>query len=275
MPLPRNKQATWEQRIDRAKELAQTYPFASEILFFYLEIAAFQQALYDRVKSVGNEGVHAEFLPFPDCLDLTAVLPNVLPLLSLVARVAPSPLAQAAEELTREDPSYWEYLLPSYWKTEGHVVEGAPETHLFFARALLQPYAEHLASIRDVELPRFGPATCPICAGKPQVGVLREEGHGAKRSLVCSLCLTEWDYRRVVCPACGEERFDKLSAYRANQFEHMRVEACDTCKTYINTVDLTKNGLAIPEVDELASIPLGLWAQEKGYTKLQPNLLGM
>src|SRR5437016_12506063 len=43
-----------------------------------------------------------------------------------------------------------------------------------------------------------------------------------------------------------EERFDKLAAYTASQFEHMRVEACDTCKTYINTVDLTKNGLAIP-----------------------------
>ncbi|PYU36148.1 MAG: formate dehydrogenase accessory protein FdhE, partial [Acidobacteria bacterium] len=57
--------------------------------------------------------------------------------------------------------------------------------------------------------------------------------------------------------------------------EHMRVEACDTCKTYINTVDLTKNGLAIPVVDELAALPLGLWAQENGYTKLQSNLLGI
>jgi len=27
-------------------------------------------------------------------------------------------------------------------------------------------------------------------------------------------------------------------------------------------------------VDELAAIPLSLWAQEKGYSKLQANLLG-
>jgi FdhE protein len=53
------------------------------------------------------------------------------------------------------------------------------------------------------------------------------------------------------------------------------VEACETCKRYLKTVDLTKNGLAIPEVDELAAIPLSLWAQEKGYTKLQTNLLGL
>jgi FdhE protein len=40
-------------------------------------------------------------------------------------------------------------------------------------------------------------------------------------------------------------------------------------------VDLTKNGLAVPEVDELASIALDLWASEHGYTKLQTNLFGL
>lgn len=28
-------------------------------------------------------------------------------------------------------------------------------------------------------------------------------------------------------------------------------------------------------VDELAAIPLSLWASENGYTKLNPNLLGL
>jgi len=44
---------------------------------------------------------------------------------------------------------------------------------------------------------------------------------------------------------------------------------------FLITADLTKNGLAIPEVDELASIPLSLWALENGYVNLVPNLLGM
>ena len=26
-------------------------------------------------------------------------------------------------------------------------------------------------------------------------------GDGGKRSLICSLCATEWDFRRIVCPA--------------------------------------------------------------------------
>jgi len=37
---------------------------------------------------------------------------------------------------------------------------------------------------------------------------------------------------------------------------------------------LTRTGLAIPVVDELATIPLDLWAREHGYQKLQMNLLG-
>jgi formate dehydrogenase maturation protein FdhE len=40
-------------------------------------------------------------------------------------------------------------------------------------------------------------------------------------------------------------------------------------------VDLSKDGHAVPLVDELAAIPLDLWAHEKGYSKLQLNLLGM
>jgi formate dehydrogenase maturation protein FdhE len=52
------------------------------------------------------------------------------------------------------------------------------------------------------------------------------------------------------------------------------VDVCDTCHTYLKSVDLTKTGLAVAVVDELATIPLDLWAREHGYEKLQMNLLG-
>jgi len=96
--------------------------------------------------------------------------------------------------------------------------------------------------------------------------------------VVCSLCATEWEYRRIVCAACGEESVDKLPVYvaeGAQGFDHIRVEACDTCRHYIKTIDLTKNGRAVPVVDELAAIPLSLWAAENGYTKVSTNLLGL
>ena len=62
--------------------------------------------------------------------------------------------------------------------------------------------------------------------------------------------------------------------YSAPEIAHVRVDVCDTCHTYLKSIDLTKIGLAVPIVDELATIPLDLWAREHGYVKLQNNLLG-
>jgi formate dehydrogenase maturation protein FdhE len=53
-----------------------------------------------------------------------------------------------------------------------------------------------------------------------------------------------------------------------------RITVGDMCHTYLKSIDLTKSGLAIPVVDELATIPLDLWAPENGYLKLQIKLLG-
>ena len=181
---------------------------------------------------------------------------------------APQPLADAAEELARSGATI-QHLIDTYWDTE--IID---ETHVFFARVLLQPYTELLASRSDISLDG-ALSTCLFCGEKPVAGVLRGEGEGAKRSLICSLCSIEWEFRRILCPGCGEEAVDKLPVYTAAQFEHVRVEACDSCRTYIKSVDLTRNGLAVPIVDELATVPLNIWAEEHGYAKLQPNLLGM
>jgi FdhE protein len=114
---------------------------------------------------------------------------------------------------------------------------------------------------------------CPVCGSLPAVGALREEGQGAKRTMICALCFTEWDYLRVVCPACDEQRFDALPVYTADNFPSARIDACDSCKVYLKTIDLTKDGLAAPMVDDLATLPLDLWAREQGYRRLRPSLL--
>ncbi len=141
----------------------------------------------------------------------------------------------------------------------------------FFWRVLMQPQAERL---RKPSAAVYS-GVCPSCGQKPVVGVLRGEGDGAKRSLLCSLCSLEWPYRRLICPNCGEEDREKLPVYKAAQIEHVRLEACDTCRTYIKSVDLTKDGFAVPQVDEIATVVLNLWADERGYSKVETNLLGM
>jgi FdhE protein len=263
----RRNRPTWEARIERAKDLTGKYPFASEILLFYSQIAGFQRAVHDELQAAGNGVVPASSLH--DAIDASQLLPFIPDLLLLVARAAPPMLSEAARQLQSEQQHYWKYLLAAC--ANGHPSE-VPETHLFFARTLLQTYADKIAQHFEASQAN---SLCPMCDGSPVVAVLRDEAHGAKRSLVCSLCLTPWDYQRIICVACGEEQFDQLPTYRADQFQHLLVQACDTCKQYIITVDLTKDGHAIPEVDELAALPLNLWAKENGYAKIQPNLFGI
>ena len=66
-----------------------------------------------------------------------------------------------------------------------------------------------------------------------------------------------------------------MAFYSTPEIPHVRVDVCDTCQTYLKSVDLTKTGLAVPVVDELATLPLDLWAREQGYRKLQVNIVGI
>jgi FdhE protein len=133
-------------------------------------------------------------------------------------------------------------------------------------------------SWRDEFLARAAHYVAPqagACSHQPCVALLREAGYGAARSLVCCFCLTEWPFARLRCPACGEEGDSSLAVYSAEQFHNVRVDVCLTCKAYIKTIDLTRNALADPIADDLASAALDLWAQEQGYGKIALNLLGL
>src|SRR5262249_40803325 len=141
------------------------------------------------------------------------------------------------------------------------------------AQILLQPYAELLAQEENTEPGSVSRNLCPYCDARPVVGVLRVEGDGGKRFLKCSFCAREWEFRRIYCAYCGETRESSLPVFVAEKFPHIRVEACDTCRHCLRTVDLTKDGNAVPIADDLAAIPLALWAEEYGYQRIHTNLL--
>jgi FdhE protein len=253
---------SWDRRVARAGELAQKHPAVAELLKFYQQLARFQKGIYERLGSFKEH-------------DLQVLLPFFPELVSLVKRDGSSSLRQAAQTLVEDLEDDRLALLASIWQHQVQASDLAGE-YAFFAQALLQPYAEFLAGRGSAAAPAEGSTSlCPFCGSRPQVAVLRQEGDGAKRSLLCSLCATEWNFRRLLCPNCGEEDKEKLPVFTAKEFEHVRVDACDTCHTYIKSIDLSKNGHAVPMVDELATVSLNLWAQERNYRKLRPNLFGV
>jgi formate dehydrogenase accessory protein FdhE len=262
-------------RIRRAERLSAAHPFASEFLDFYRRVASFQAQL--RANFAVSSGAKSNH-KFADGsrapLNLTVLLPHYRGFLSVIERHAPPALREAAREISLLAADSWIASWSAYWEHAGKFDQKIDAFTQFLPRAFLQPYAELLA--RDIVMPpaMTTPHVCPICGARPLLGVLRPEGDGGKRFLLCCFCCREWEFRRILCPACGEEEEGKLPVYVAEQFPHIRVEACYTCGSYLRTVDLTKDGQAIPLVDDLAAIPLSLWAQEKGFSRVQPNLLG-
>jgi formate dehydrogenase accessory protein FdhE len=261
----------WQRRIQRAQELATQHPFAAEVLGFYIHVARFQEDLRQWLSTTLSQSSPSASISHelsPDVL--SALCSRFNSFLSLAAAHGPKPLAELSRALRARGQNFWSDLLNNAWTTYS-----PPDAQGFLATAFLQPYAELLRSRTSPHPKQHAHRVCPFCNRKPGFGVLRQMGDGGARSMSCSFCLAEWEFRRIVCPSCGEENEKKLPVFTASDFDYIRVECCDSCKTYIKTVDLTKNGRVEPLVDELASAPLDLWAQEHGYAKLQSNILGM
>ncbi len=249
----------YERRIARAGELSRAMPESAGILEFYSRLAGLQARIYEEASGGSVENLARYF----------AALAGLLP------AAGAQPLVDFAARKLRGETERRK-LLRDFWEGGAGERFGGTEQERFFARVLAQPYAEARAAAGAVDSRAGAHANrCPACGARPVAGVLRPEGDGGKRGLVCSMCATEWDYRRILCPSCGEENRDKLPVFVAESCPYVRVEACDTCKTYLKSIDLTKNGLAVPVVDELATVSIGIWAEEQGYAKGETNLLGM
>ena len=264
----------YDARIRRVQKLTAQHAFAQQILTFYESVVAYQKNLSAHfLKTRKQQPPSLVGLAQRHPLDLTELLPHMRPFLQMVQQQGPSKLAQAAGEMAAANPESWLLQLNAYWENGGHAGSAGDAFGQFFPRAFLQPCAECLAC----EFRSNGddsPKLCPLCNSQPLLGVLRVEGDSGKRFLLCSFCSQEWAFRRLLCPNCGEEAESKLPIYVAEQFPHIRVEACETCATFLRTIDLTKDGRAEPLADDIAAIPLSLWAQEHNFSALQPNLLG-
>lgn len=270
-------------RIKRTELLSERYASAKQILSFYKNIAEWQKGFYEALPKLwGKQPVAPANGLIRSELNIPVQLAAFGKFLSQMQRVGPGPVAARARFLKEEAESRWAAMLEEAWSKglpefgkEPDAAEENPEpVDEFLTRAFLQPYAEFVAGAMLPPPLTMTVCRCPRCDSLPVIGVLRVEGDGGKRMLLCALCSQEWDFRRILCASCGEEREDKLPVYVAEQFPHIRMECCDTCKCFLRTIDLTKDGNAVPLVDDIAAVPLSLWAEEHGFRRIQSNLLG-
>jgi FdhE protein len=257
-------------RIQRAHDLSDQSS-VSQLLSFYAGLAFLQQNVFESLGIASTTLEPRDSASWPLLIDrLTPLLPEFV---RSLAEICPSPMRERAHTLAQADASVRNSLLTRFWngrqeQSDHEVLDRS------VALAFLQPYAEWLAQSQTATSITQR-ATCPICSCEPVCAVLRDQYHGARRGLICSLCMQEWSFPRLRCPGCGEERFEALPVFTPEAMPHVRLDACDTCKLYIKTIDLTKDGRAVPVVDELATASLDLWARDRGYSKLAPNIVGL
>jgi FdhE protein len=146
---------------------------------------------------------------------------------------------------------------------------------------------------------------CPACGGLPQLSyfaIASEDLAAGGRFLLCARCQTSWGFARMTCPGCGEDSSARLSIFSeegatsgergsvvrglqgklgdpiqpqlAPTLPHVRIEACESCRQYLLSIDLAADPSAVPEVDELCALPLDVYARERGFSKIIPNLMG-
>jgi FdhE protein len=266
MPATESKAAArLRERAARAELLAPLSPSASAPLRFAAALFRAQGRIADALAAVHVRSALTGDLQ----VDAPRLIEPGRALLETAVESGPPPLAEAARERAGEDAEVFTSRLHVYWI-------GALESREdYLSRALLRPYC---ATLLELEVapqrprPRSG---CPACGGSASVAARRPDADSARRFLCCALCGGEWPVNRIRCPACGEEDPSKLPSYQSDLHRTARIEACETCRGYVKSLDLTTDGRLVPEVDDLASLGLDLWAIDQGFKRIEPGLAGI
>ena len=192
---------------------------------------------------------------------------------------ADTALKTLAEDLLRED-------VPALEKTAAGI--SVPLPVLLFAFGFVLGPALHALVAASEGKPweaegAWRQGYCPVCGSFPSIAYLErpvfEEknaflaGGGGKKHLHCSLCGTDWIFRRGACPSCGEEGSGVMEILReSGEAQGERLDWCMKCRTYCPTVDLRER-VDTPDLDALALglLHLDMVAAGKKLHPLNPS----
>lgn len=277
----------WMERRRRVRELRARQGFARQLLDFYGALLGVQEQAFNQARDAQPPGealvAYVAEVAFAPVVDVSAAFgPD---------RLRSDVIRTVREKDARDIVRAW---------MDG---KDQPMVERFLARASLGPVLEGLGA--GARAACAGPRDtrhCPDCGGPPQLSFFaasKEDLATGPRLLVCARCGATWGFARMTCAGCGEDSSAKLQVFSERGtasgergsvvrglpggrspadynpvFPHMRIEACDSCRSYLLSVDLATDPAAVPLVDELAAIPLDLYARERGYSKIITNLMG-
>jgi FdhE protein len=247
-----------EYSISRLQHLKAKHPEVEEILSFMEKVLRWQLDLYEKLENNGESNWRKGLKEFYSLLELCKTYGS-----ETLRETAQSLMALGKEEI--------EKLIAKFLKERW-----APEEERFIFLSFLNPFFSIMAESTDADLKNWLKEKCPVCGFRPSVSYIMDtEDVEGGRYLGCVLCNTGWLYYRTKCPKCGNVEDDHFEYIHEEGNRYVQLHVCKKCNTYLKVIDLRVDGLAVPQIDDLATLSLDLWARQQGFERYEKNLLGL
>jgi FdhE protein len=135
-----------------------------------------------------------------------------------------------------------------------------------------RPYFLGLRETFPLDGSQWENGRCPLCSARAALTSIIE---GPKRNLHCSFCGTSGPYRFIGCPGCGSVDAAKFNTIVSEDEPGFRVVTCDECRTYVKVMENPVLGKMSVDLADMASLPLDIVAQAKGFSRLAPNPISL
>ena len=143
----------------------------------------------------------------------------------------------------------------------------SPDLFIFMLQNAMRPqlraWAESLPKLHDRE--NWQQPYCPVCGQAAIISRIRP-GDG-QRSLFCGHCFTEWEYRHLCCPHCGNDDHQSINIISMENDRFNLIYACDKCHGYMKTLNERQGGGKAENLftEGARTFYLDLLAEREGY----------
>ena len=113
---------------------------------------------------------------------------------------------------------------------------------------------------------------CPVCHAQPTMVSLADQ---ERRQVYCSFCQTKGYFKQTGCPICYNNDVSKINIITLEKEEDFRADMCRVCNTYLKFLESEVLADLTVDIADLVSLPLDLIVQNKGFSRVAPNPIGL
>lgn len=244
--------------------LTEQYPHLKDLFLLYGKADRFWQEVTGLLGTNGTTPKNTNVTAYP-----RDIIGAVLQRFSAAFELPEEPLAPLRQALEAGDIDFTRLPFNEVPAFSLPYPEEELATILFL---LSRPFFRKLRDACTLDDRFWEEGRCPVCAARPALSSITDE---PKRRMHCSYCGTTGPYLFLGCPVCRTDKPAKLGTLAPEKEEGFRVMTCDECGSYIKSVDARIVTSMSPDIADLASLPLDIIAQGKGFTRHAPNPIGL